>query len=633
MNNKFLQLLLPLLTLLSLATTALAQTEQAEEPTTSGTGWSYNTSSNTLIISSSITWSEIQTTYLKQNTKNVIFTSDCGISTIQERAFAQFWQLETIILSPSVTSIATQSFHMCEAIKSFIVISDPDNTHTLTISEQNIELKNASFYCASETKLEFSDSDFDGISTNDITSGNGWFYDTSSNTLVILSSSAWDKIGSGETKKYLKKNTQTVIFTSAYESTELIDEGAFEDFISLTSVDLSNTSITSLGDYPFYGCGELTSIKFPNTLESIGESAFEDCEKLTSIDLSKTSIKTIDENVFYGCALTSVNFPNTLASIGESAFYGCTSLTSIDLSNTAITSIDDKVFQGFSSLSSITLPKNLTSIGKFAFSGCTSLSSINLSETSLSSIGLSAFYQCKALTTLTFPNTLSTIGGSAFYGCTSLSSINLPETSLSSIGGSAFYGCTSLSSINLPETSLTSIDGRAFYGCTSLTSIVIPASITSISQRTFYGCTSLASITIPASVTKMEDFAFSHCPAKNVYIESNTKLTEPQVIILGTNSNQVADYGADVFTPDADATLHYNSLYTNIGAEGTTQNFRHYFTNLDDANAESTNLQSPTNNSSTPLYYDLQGRPLSQPLPNTPVIRILNNRSTLILTK
>ena len=589
MNNKFLQLLLPLLTLLSLATTALAQSEQAEEPTTSGTGWSYNTSSNTLIISSSITWSEIQTTYLQQNTKNVIFTSDCGISTIQERAFAQFWQLETIILSPSVTSIATQSFHMCEAIKSFIVLSDPDNTHTLTISEQNIELKNASFYCASETKLEFSDSDFDGISTNDITSGNGWFYDNSSNTLVILSSSAWNKIGSGETKKYLKKNTQAVIFTSAYESTkltELTGIGAFEDFISLTSVDLSNTSITSLGYYPFYGCGELTSIKFPNTLESIGESAFENCEKLTSIDLSKTSIKTIDENVFYGCALTSVNFPNTLASIGESAFDGCTSLTSIDLSNTAITSIDDEVFQGFSSLSSITLPKNLSSIGEYAFSGCTSLSSINLSE-----------------------------------------------TSLSTIGGSAFFGCTSLSSINLPETSLTSIDGHAFYGCTSLTSIVIPASITSISQRTFYGCTSLASITIPASVTKIEDFAFSHCPAKNVYIESNTELAEPQVIILGTNSNQVADYGTDVFTPDADATLHYNSLYTNIGAEGTTQNFRHYFTNLDDANAESTNLQSPTNNSSTPLYYDLQGRPLSQPLPNTPVIRILNNRSTIILTK
>ena len=586
MNNKFLQLLLPLLTLLSLATTALAQTEQAEEPTTSGTGWSYNTSSNTLIISSSITWSEIQTTYLQQNTKNVIFTSDCGISTIQERAFAQFWQLETIILSPSVTSIATQSFHQCEAIKSFIVLSD---THTLTISEGNIELKNASFYCASETKLEFSDSDFDGISTNDITSGNGWFYDNSSNTLVILSSSAWNKIGSGETKKYLKKNTQAVIFTSAYESTkltELTGTGAFEDFISLTSVDLSNTSITSLGDYPFYGCGELTSIKFPNTLESIGESAFEYCEKLTSIDLSKTSIKTIDENVFYGCALTSVNFPNTLASIGESAFSGCTSLTSIDLSNTALTSIDDNVFQGFSSLSSITLPKNLSSIGESAFDGCTSLSSINLSE-----------------------------------------------TSLSTIGGSAFFGCTSLSSINLPETSLTSIDGHAFFGCTSLTSIVIPASITSISQRTFYGCTSLASITIPASVSKIEDFAFSHCPAKNVYIESNTKLTEPQVIILGTNSNQVADYGTDVFTPDADATLHYNSLYTNIGAEGTTQNFRHYFTNLDDANAESTNLQSPTNNSSTPLYYDLQGRPLSQPLPNTPVIRILNNRSTLILTK
>ena len=63
---------------------------------------------------------------------------------------------------------------------------------------------------------------------------------------------------------------------------------AFSDSDALTSVDLSSTSLTSIGDEAFYDCGALTSVKFPASLTSIGNSAFYGCNALTSVDLSST---------------------------------------------------------------------------------------------------------------------------------------------------------------------------------------------------------------------------------------------------------------------------------------------------------------------------------------------------------
>ena len=42
-------------------------------------------------------------------------------------------------------------------------------------------------------------------------------------------------------------------------------------------------SVTSIGDYAFYGCNGLTSITIPNSVTSIGEEAFEGCFGLTDV--------------------------------------------------------------------------------------------------------------------------------------------------------------------------------------------------------------------------------------------------------------------------------------------------------------------------------------------------------------
>ena len=155
----------------------------------------------------------------------------------------------------------------------------------------------------------------------------------------------------------------------------------YSDCSALASVDLSSTSLTSIGSWAFSGCSALTSVEFPASLTSIDSWALEGCSALTSVDLSSTSLKTIGWKAFYDCdALTSVKFPASLTSIGYNAFSDCSALASVDLSSTFLTSIDSCAFSGCSALTSVKFSASLTSVGEHVFRGCTSLSSLTVDE-------------------------------------------------------------------------------------------------------------------------------------------------------------------------------------------------------------------------------------------------------------
>ena len=83
---------------------------------------------------------------------------------------------------------------------------------------------------------------------------------------------------------------------------------------SITSIE---NNVSTIGDYAFYYCTNLTSASFPNAT-SIGTYAFFYCTNLTSASFpNATSIGTY---AFYNCRyLTNISFPN-VTSIGKSAF-------------------------------------------------------------------------------------------------------------------------------------------------------------------------------------------------------------------------------------------------------------------------------------------------------------------------
>ena len=51
------------------------------------------------------------------------------------------------------------------------------------------------------------------------------------------------------------------------------------------------SSITSIGNYAFYGCSGLTTITIPSSVTSIGEAAFSECESLETVNYDGTKEK------------------------------------------------------------------------------------------------------------------------------------------------------------------------------------------------------------------------------------------------------------------------------------------------------------------------------------------------------
>ena len=266
-------------------------------------------------------------------------------------------------------------------------------------------------------------------------------------------------------------------------------------------------SVTSIGNFAFYGCSGLTSVTIPNSVTSIGNYAFQNCSGLTSVTIPN-SVTSIGSWAFEGCrGLTSVTIPNSVTSIGEYAFYNCSGLTSI------------------------TIPNSVTSIGRYAFYGTKWYDN---QPDGLVYAGKVA-YEYKG----TMPNgteikikegTLG-IADYAFSGFGVLASITIPN-SVTSIGGGAFSGCSGLASITIPN-SVTSIGEYAFFRCSGLTSVTIPNSVTSIGGEAFEYCSGLTSVTIPESVTSIGSSAFSISKLRNVLV----KCTTPPVTPYKDNGN------------------------------------------------------------------------------------------------
>ena len=322
------------------------------------------------------------------------------------------------------------------------------------------------------------------------------------------------------------------------------------------------TGGTSISNYAFQNCHNLTSITIPESVTSIGSCAFEDCYGLNEVHISSleswfnidfsdgssssnplyyaqhlylngtelteiTIPKTINEIKKYALCrasyITSITIPDSVTSIGSNAFYGCDRLNEVHISSLeSWFNIDfsgdysdplyyaQHLYLNGTELTEITIPKTINEIKKYALCRASYITSITIPD-SVTSIGDAAFEYCSSLTSITIPDSVTNIGNSAFRNCSGLTSITIPDT-VTIIEGYAFFDCSSLTSITIPD-SVTNIGNFAFSGCSSLTSITIPDSVTNIGNSAFFGCSSL---TIYSEATSQptnweSDWNFSYC--------------------------------------------------------------------------------------------------------------------------
>ena len=513
------------------------------------------------------------------------------VDTIGQGAFYGCSSIQSIFIPNQVKRIENSTFYECSSLTSVFIpdnvtyIGDSafENCFSLSSVNNPVNVEYVGDRAFKDTPF------FDEYEGDFVIMGRGFLYKykgagsvlTIPDTVIRIGSyvceypkSIYDKIVISDSVQYIYDHAfDGCKASTAILSKNLVSIGNWA-FSSLPIKEITvPDTVTTLGDFAFYGCKFLTTVNLSQGLTKIGGSTFYECKALKSI-IIPNRVTVIGPMAFYGCEqLQSLDLPNSLVSIGDMTFSGCSLLEYITISEN-VTEIgydafaytpfiesytDDFVILGNGVLhkyngndmdviipntvfrignsafagkeiTSVTIPDGVVSIGNDAFSDCMNLTEIRIPN-NVTSIGNQAFFSDYKLETISISSSVNTIGIRAFEGTKFLANYDdefmvlgngilykffgneknvvLPQT-VKSIQSYAFSYGNDLESITLPE-GLTTIGFRAFEDCKNLKKINVPKNVKSIDAEAFYYCTGLTDIQLPENLSQIGEDTFRGC--------------------------------------------------------------------------------------------------------------------------
>ena len=378
--------------------------------------------------------------------------------------------------------------------------SDPENCSftsiTIPASVNYISADNPFIYCTKLTEIKV-DSGSESYTAED-----GVLYNKDKNELIAYPASKSGK--SFTVPDSVKKLCAGAFYNSQLSEIKLpkaleeVNYFTFGDMKELKKIDLSGTTVYSLGSYAFSNCEALEEVLLPDTLEDIGGGAFAGCKSITSITLPQ-SLLSVGQYAFVDTGLTEIDVPDSVESIGYGAFGYSTSMGNFVANN-------DFVIVGSSGSAaqrySVDSDTDYDYVNNFTF----------LTREAKEEQG--ELLNLERITSGDFEYAI-TDNGAVLLSCqSSEAKVTVPEeidgNKIVKIYPTCFSPCQA-SEIILPE-SIDEIREMAFYACPNLKSVIIPASVKTIGNNVFDKCSLLETVEIKGAET-MGELVFCDCNA------------------------------------------------------------------------------------------------------------------------
>lgn len=377
--------------------------------------------------------------------------------------------------------------------------------------------------------------------------------------------------------QYLKSGAEAGTWEIAGDVTTK-EHGIFASQGNIRYLTIGN-KLSGIGNYAFYGCSGMESIKLGNGLDTIGNYSFANCINMKTVELDYYSrVAIIGDHAFYNCqALEYFKVPISVTAIGDAAFAECYAMKNIDLcgggANVSLTTLGPDVFRNCANLESLTFPRTFTNEGDpinvSIFEGCESLKFISTSNSAISFTadpnekdGFKAFKESMidqfyfegledspVHQMCTLHNFAFSYLGKDLYEITVVPNENAPDVK-------AVYRVNSknqlvyvkihdnITDVELPKNIgpyfIETIDSGTFQNKYNLEKITIPSSIKTIADEAFKGCYQLEDVIFsePVNVSSIGRDAFKtqDVTLRNEAGELPTLPTEPVLRFVGTIS-------------------------------------------------------------------------------------------------
>lgn len=375
-------------------------------------------------------------------------TLGAAVSSIGINAFSGCSALESVSLPASLTSIANYAFNNCASL-SLIEFNSASAPALAANALANTRL--TAIYKASWT--DFNKEKYGGKTV--------WLVDHTAGkcgaTSYSLDRGVMTISGNGSIRGYSKGEAPWYAYRD--EIVELIIGGgvtsvgnyAFYGCGNLSDMTLGS-GVTAIGTSAFYGCTSLTEVTFPASLTTLGAYAFSNCSGITDLvftgqtapaSVSPTALNTVKAKALYpdtqswgeftktgyGGAIYWTNDPDEEITGGA-----CGNQAAWILIDGTLTIYGQKGTKSYSSktqvpwyeyreeITAIVVEDGITSIGNYSFMECANATSVYLGNT-LTFIGVNAFSTCRGLTAVTIPETVTKLNAYAFNKCSGLTEV------------------------------------------------------------------------------------------------------------------------------------------------------------------------------------------------------------------